>query len=129
MTLYRLPDYQINCWTLGSGEEVQNRFQRQRLRRHLIISDQNDFSNFDLLPRCFLSSFKSVGLLFQEKKRKIDFQDKIHLGFPIGTILATFYLQVTPKLPTKFHVNWPFSSGEAIDFKHGGHDDHVGFPI
>ena len=48
MTLYRLPDYQIN-WTLGSGEEVQNRFPRQRLWRHLIISDQNDFSYFDLL--------------------------------------------------------------------------------
>ena len=35
-----------------------------------------------------------------------------HLGFTIGTILAIFYLQVTPMLPTKFRVNWPFSSGE-----------------
>ena len=34
------------------------------------------------------------------------------LGFTIGTILAIFDLQVTPMLPTKFRVNWPFSSGE-----------------
>ena len=34
------------------------------------------------------------------------------LGFTIGTILAIFDLRVTPMLPTKFRVNWPFSSGE-----------------
>ena len=34
----------------------------------------------------------SVGLSVQEKKRKIDFQDGGHLGFPIGTILAMFDL-------------------------------------
>ena len=34
------------------------------------------------------------------------------LGFTIGTILAIFDLQVTPMLPTKFRVKWPFSSGE-----------------
>ena len=46
---------------------------------------------------------------------KIDFQDGCHgghLGFPIGMILAIFYLQVTPMLPSKFGVNWPFGSGE-----------------
>ena len=37
-----------------------------------------------------------------------------HLGFPIGTILAIFDLQVTPMLPTKFGVNWPFGSGEEV---------------
>ena len=30
------------------------------------------------------------------------------LGFTIGTILAIFDLRVTPMLPTKFRVNWPF---------------------
>ena len=35
-----------------------------------------------------------------------------HLEFPIGTILATFDLQVTLMLPSKFGVNWPFGSGE-----------------
>ena len=39
-------------------------------------------------PRCFLPSFESIGLSVQKKKRKIDFQDGCHLGFPIGTILA-----------------------------------------
>ena len=35
-----------------------------------------------------------------------------HLGFPIGTTLAIFDLQVTLMLPGKFGVNWPFGSGE-----------------
>ena len=35
-----------------------------------------------------------------------------HLGFPIGRILATFDLQVTLILSSKFGVNWPFGSGE-----------------
>ena len=46
---------------------------------------------------------KSIGLSVQEKKQKIDFQDGCHggcLGFPIGTILAIFDLQVTQMLPT-----------------------------
>ena len=63
-------------------------------------------------PRCFLPSFESIGLLVQEK-RKIDFQDDPHggrLGFPIEKILAIFDLQVTPMLPTKFRVKWPFVS-------------------
>ena len=68
------------------------------------------------LARCFLASLESIGFSVQEKKRKIDFQDGCHgghLGFPIGTIVAIFYLQVTPMLPSKFGVNWPFSSEEA----------------
>ena len=44
-------------------------------------------------------------------KRKIDFQDGGHLGFPIETILAIFDLHVTPVLPTKFRVNWPRGEG------------------
>ena len=43
--------------------------------------------------------------MVQQKKRKIDFQDGRHvghLGFPIGTILVIFDLQVTPMLRTKF---------------------------
>ena len=56
-----------------------------------------------------------IGLLVQEKERKIDFPDSGHggyLGFRIGTILAIFDLQVTPMFPTKFQVNSPFGSGE-----------------
>ena len=44
--------------------------------------------------------------------RKIDFRDGSHLEFPIGMIIAIFYLQVTPMLPTKFQVSWPFGTGE-----------------
>ena len=54
---------------------------------------------------CFLPSF------LVQKKQKIDFQDGSHLGFSIGMIIANFDLQVTPRLPTKFKVNWPFGSG------------------
>ena len=59
----------------------------------------------------YQTSFKSIGLLLQEKKFNTDFQDGGHLGFPIRMILATFDLQVTSKLPIKFQVNWPFGSG------------------
>ena len=55
---------------------------------------------------------EALGLSVQEKKRKIDFQDGGHLGFPIGTILAIFDLQVTLMVPSKFGVKWPFGSGE-----------------
>ena len=60
-------------------------------------------------------NFELIALSLQEKKFKTDFQDGCHslnLGFPIATIWAIFYLQVTPMLPTKFRVNWPFSSEE-----------------
>ena len=43
----------------------------------------------------------------------MDIQDGGHLGYPIGTILAIFDLQVTTMLPSKFGVKWPFGSGEA----------------
>ena len=64
---------------------------------------------------CFLASLESTGLSVQEKKQKINFQDGCHdshLGFPIGTILAIFDLQVTPMLPFMFGVNWFLGSGE-----------------
>ena len=60
----------------------------------------------------YLTSIKSIGLLVQKKKRKIDFKDEEHLGFLIGMILAVFDLQVTLILPTKFGVNWPFGPGD-----------------
>ena len=65
---------------------------------------------------CLLPNFKSIGLSVQKNKRKVDFQDG-HLGFPLGTILVTFYLHVTAMLPTKFQVNWHFCSGEEAKNK------------
>ena len=101
-------------WLLGLGEEAKNRSSRWLQWWPSWISDRHDFSHFFIYnsSRCFLASLESIGLLVQEKKRKIDFQDGGHLGFPIGTILAIFDLQVTLILPSKFGVNWPFSSGE-----------------
>ena len=100
------------------------------------ISVQNDFSYFFIYksPQCFLPSFKSIGLSVQEKET-IDFQDGHHGGplwFPIRMILVTFNLQVSPMLPTKFQVNWPFSSEEGkihVDIQDGDHSGHLGFPI
>ena len=50
----------------------------------------------------YQTSIESIGLLVQEKKFNIDFQDGGHLRFPIRIILATFDLQVTLILPMKF---------------------------
>ena len=82
-------------WPFGSGEEAKNRFSRSH-------------------PNASYQVWRT-GLLVQEKKRKIDFQDGHHgghLGFPIGMISAIFDLQVTLMLPSKFGINWPFSSEE-----------------
>ena len=40
------------------------------------------------------------------------FKNGGHLGFPIGTILPIFDLQVSLMLPTKFQVKWSFGTGE-----------------
>ena len=77
---------------------------------------------------------RKIGLLVQEKERKIDFQDGRnggHLGFPIRMILAIFDLQVIRMLPTKFQVNWPSGSGEQANnrFQDGCHGSQLGFPI
>ena len=59
----------------------------------------------------------SSQLAFFQFRRRIDFQDGRRLcgllGFPIGMTLAIFDLQIITMLPTKFRVNWPFSSEEA----------------
>ena len=36
------------------------------------------------------------------------------LDISVRTILATFYLQVTPTPPTKFQVNWFFCLGGKV---------------
>ena len=101
-------------WLLGLGEEAKNRFSRRLPWRPSLIYDRHDFLIYKS-PQYFLPSFESTGLSFQKEKRKIDFQDGCHgghLGFPIGTILAIFDLQVIPMLLSKFGVNWPFGSAK-----------------
>ena len=62
-------------------------------------------------PRCFLSSFESIGLSVQKKKGKIDFQDGRHLGFPTGTILAIFIYTSHP------NPSYQFSNQLALWFR------------
>ena len=53
----------------------------------------------------------------QEKKPKIAIQIGGHgssLGFLIETIIASFDVQVTPILPTKFRVDWPRGVGGVV---------------
>ena len=68
--------FRVN-WPFGSEEEAKNRFSRWPSW----ISDRKKilaiFANYKS-PRCFLPSFESIGLLVQEKKRQIDFQDGRH---------------------------------------------------
>ena len=86
-----------------------------------------------MLPTKFRVNCLSV----QEKKRKINFQDGGHgghLGLLIETIFATFDLQDTLMLHTKFQVNWLFYSGvqemkRQIDFKDSSQGGYFGFPI
>ena len=104
-------------WPFGSGEEAKNRFSRWLPWQPSWISDLNKIQLFLIYksPQCFLPCLESIGFWVQEKKRKIDFQDGCHgshLGFPIGMILAILDLHVTPMLPSKLGVNWPFGSGE-----------------
>ena len=95
------PKFRVN-WPFGSGEEAKNRFPVGTILAIFFIYKSS---------QCFLPSFKSLGLSVQEKKRKIDFQDGGHSGFPIETILVIFDHQVTPMIPTKFRVNWPRGVG------------------
>ena len=99
-------------WSFGSGKKRKIDFQDDCHGGHLgILIGMILAILIYKSPQCFLASFKSIGFSVQ-KKRNIDYQDGSHLGFPNGTILAIFNLQVTPMLPSKFGVNWPFSSEE-----------------
>ena len=99
-------------WPFCSGEQVQNRFSRWLLWQPYCIFEKNNFRFFYLQVT---QSFESIGLLVQEKKRKIGVQDGGHgghVGLWIRMILVNFDLRVTLMLSTKFRVNWPFSPGE-----------------
>ena len=108
------PNASYQVWSqLAFGVEAKNRFSRWRPSW---ISDRLDFSYFWSTSHPDASKQVLSQLAFRFRRRSnIDFQDGRHgghLGFPIGTILSIFDLQVTPMLPSKFGVNWPFGSGE-----------------
>ena len=111
--------------SFGSGEKNQNRFSTRLLGRPSWTSDQNDFSYFWSTSRLDISYqiLSQWTFSIQEKKFKIDLQDGNNGGhsvFPIGTISAIFYLQVTSMILTTFQVNWLFDSGAeaaVLDFR------------
>ena len=87
-------------------------FQDGRHGGHLGFQTGTILAIFDL-PSYQVSS--QLAFWFKRSKKK-DFQNGHydgHLVFMIGTNLAIFDLQVTPRLPTKFRVNWPFGSEEV----------------
>ena len=86
------------------------------------------------LPRYFLPSFESFGLLIQEKKRKIDFQDGghgSHLGFPIGTILDILIYKLPQYVIASFESVGFSVQGKKriINFQDGSHGGHLRLPI
>ena len=104
------------------------------------ISDRNNFRYFWSTSHHNASYqvWSQLAFGFRRRSEKIDFQDTCschggYLGFKIGMILAIFDLLVTPMLPSKFVVNWPFGSGKEAkkkkDFQDGCYGGRLGFPI
>ena len=99
------------------------------------IYDRHDFSFLWSTSHPNASyRFESTCLSVQEKRRKIDFQDGCHgghLGYPTGTNLAFFDLQVTPMSPTSLEsIGLSVQEKKLnIDFQDGGHGGHLGFLI
>ena len=91
-------------WPFGSGEEAKNRFSRWLPWRPSWISYQNNFNYFLSIshPNASYHVWSQLAFGFRRKS-----------GFPIGKILAIFDLQVTPMVPSKFGLNWPFGSEDA----------------
>ena len=90
-------------------------FQKQNVQYQAsdTVWRQVDLKVTQILPM----KLESFGLSLKEKYFKLDFQDGCHgghLGFPVRTFLAFFDIHVTPILPSKFWVNWTFSSGEEV---------------
>ena len=114
-------------------KEAKNRFSRWRPWRPSWISDQIDFSYFlsTSHPDASYQVSSQLAFWFRSRSENIDFQDGRHLGFPSLTIVAIFDLQDTPMLPTKFRINWPFSSGEEgkIDFHPDATKIRVNWPF
>ena len=87
-------------WHFGSGEEAKKRFSRWLPWWPSWNSNWKDFSYFWSTSHMMNPTKFQVNRPFDSGEANGG-----HLGFPIGTILAIFDLQVTPLLPTKLQVN------------------------
>ena len=113
--------------------------QKKKIFKLAAILDfpSKQFSLFFLTTSHPYASYQISGQLafwFWRRSKKMDFQDDchgLHLRFPIRTILAIVYSQVTQMLPIKFQVTLPSSSGEEakIDFQDSSNGHHLEFPI
>ena len=105
-------------WHFGSREEVKNRFSRWPPRRPSWISDQinsfllrKEFSYVWSSSHLDASNQVSSQFALRFRSEKWIFEMVAILDFH-RTILAIFYLHITPMCLTKFQANWPFPSGE-----------------
>ena len=104
-------------WPFGSAGEAKNRFSRWLPWRPSLISDWNDFSYFWSTSHPNASYQVSSQLAFRFRRRNEKQMFKMAtmaaiLDFQMERFKLFFYLKVTPILPTKFQVKWPFRSGE-----------------
>ena len=82
-------------------KKIQNRFSRWTPWPQLGISYRNNLSYF-LSTSHLNASFHVLSQLAFQFKRRRDFQDGHHLGFPIGTILAIFISTSHPDASYQF---------------------------
>ena len=113
--MYKLPWYFLTSLE-STGPSVKKYFKINiQDGRPSWISDWKDFNYF--LSTSSPDSFYQVLSLSVQEKHNIDFQDGRlgnYFGFLNRIILAIFDLQVAPTLPSKFQVNSPFGSREAV---------------
>ena len=97
--------FQVN-WPFGSGKEVKNIFSRWRPWWPSWSSNGNDFSYFwsTSHPDASYQVSSQFAICFRRRSEKQIFKMAV----------TCFDLQVTPMLPIKFQVNWPFGSGEEV---------------
>ena len=96
--------FQVN-WIFGSGVKTKNIFLKLPPWQPSWISDRNGFSFFLSICLPDVSYQVSSQMAFSgsgAETKNIFLKCSLcgHLGFPIGTILAIFYLYVTPIFPT-----------------------------
>ena len=103
-------------WPFGSGKEAKNRFLRWPPRRQSWISDRIEFNYSSSTSHPDASYQVSSQLAFRFRRRNEKYIYKMATMAAIFNFRSErFYLVLiyksSPLLPTKFQVNWHFSSG------------------
>ena len=119
VTLMLPTKFQVT-WPFSSGE-AKNRFSRWQPSW---TSDQNNFNYF---PSCFLLSFKSIGLLAQEKKQKNRFSRWWPLWPSWISDQNNFSYFWSTSHPGFKSIGLWVQEKWNIDFQDGGHGGHLRF--